>query len=73
MEAFEESNARRGFVADDIGEGLFELRAARSRSQIAGRAVMDVSTRLSEIENVGVLQTNLANTRTIAKSVARNR
>jgi DNA-binding XRE family transcriptional regulator len=36
-------------VAHDIGEGIFELRTTRGRGKIVGHAVMDASTRLSEL------------------------
>jgi len=37
-------------VAHDIGEGIFELRTTRGRGKAVGHAVMDASTRLSDLD-----------------------
>jgi DNA-binding XRE family transcriptional regulator len=37
-------------VAHDLGEGIFEMRTTRGRGKVVGHAVMDASTRLSELD-----------------------
>lgn len=37
-------------VANDIGDGIFELKTIRGRGKVVGHAIMDASDRLGEVE-----------------------